>query len=131
MFCALMLELLGLPVLAIAIGIYLPIHSSAAIMVGGLVRLIVEKKRYKTENGRKDAEDRGLLYCSRLIAGEGVIGILLAMLAVIKIGGRSLAEIIDLSGQVNLGNIGGAAAYALLALTIFLSIGRETEKTGE
>ena len=130
-FCALVLEVLGLPVLAVAIGIYLPIHSSAAIMVGGLVRLIVEKRKYKTEDGKTKAEDCGLLYCSGMIAGEGVIGILLAVLAVVRIGGRSLAEIVDLSGAVNLGNIGGAAAYALVMLSILLAIRRGARSAGE
>lgn len=122
MFCSLALELLGLPVLAVAIGIYLPIHSSAAIMVGGLVKLIVEKRKYASERDKTSAEDCGLLYCSGLIAGEGVIGILLAILAIVRIGGRSLAEIIDLSDAIDLGNVGGAVAYILVMLTIFLAI---------
>lgn len=130
-FCALVLEVLGLPVLAVAIGIYLPIHSSAAIMVGGLVRLLVEKRKYKAEGDRTKAEDCGLLYCSGMIAGEGVVGILLAVLAVVRIGGRSLAEIVDLSGAVNLGNIGGAAAYALVMLSILLAIRKGARNAGE
>lgn len=121
-FCTLVLELLGLPVLPVAIGIYLPIHLSAGIMVGGLVRLVVEKRKYASDSERKTAEDSGVLYSSGLIAGEGIVGILLAVLAVIKVGDRSIGDIIDLSGSINLGNIGGALAYVVLVGTMFLFI---------
>lgn len=50
--------------------------------------------------------DRGVLYTSGLIAGEGLVGVLLAIFAVIKIGESSLADIINLSDFVNLGQIG-------------------------
>ena len=50
------------------------------------------------------------------------MGILLAVLAVIKVGDRSIGDIIDLSGSLNLGNIGGALAYVVLVGTMFLFI---------
>ena len=121
-FCALVFELLGLPVLPIAIGIYLPIHLSSGIMVGGLVRLFVEKRKYASEDDRKKAEDTGVLYSSGLIAGEGLVGILLAVLAIVKVGDGTLAEVIDISGKLSLGNVGGALAYLVLVATLLLSI---------
>ena len=50
-----------------------------------------------------------------MIAGEGLVGILLAVFAVVKVNGRSLAEYIDLSGSVNLGAL---VVLALVILTI-------------
>ena len=77
-------------------------------------------------DGRKNVDDKkkeeqatdGTLYCAGMIAGEGLIGILLAVFAVVKVNGRSLAEYIDLSGSVNLGQIGALVVLALVILSI-------------
>lgn len=130
-FTALFFEVLGLPVLPIAIGIYLPIHLSAGIMVGGVVRWIVEKRKYANETARTNAVQSGILYTSGMIAGEGIMGILLAVLAVIKINGTPIGNLIDLSSHINLGNIGGAAAFALLVVSIFLFVKRGNRATKE
>lgn len=119
-FTALFIEVLGLPVLPIAIGIYLPIHLSAGIMVGGVVRWFVEKRKYANEEAKNNAVQSGILYTSGLIAGEGIMGILLAVLAVVKIKGTPIGTLIDLSGKFSLGNIGGAVAFALLVVTMLL-----------
>lgn len=122
-FLAVVLEILGLPVLPVAIGIYLPIHLNAAIMLGGLVRLFVEKRKYASEKEKSDSIQSGILYTSGMIAGEGVVGILLAMFAVAKVN-------TDISDKVNLGNIGGLVCFALLLLSIlyFCSKGRKAAK---
>ena len=62
--------------------------------------------------------NNGVLYSSGLIAGEGLIGILLAVFAVIKINGKSLGDIINLSEKFNLGNIGGLVFFALIIISI-------------
>ena len=116
---AVAVEILGIPVLPFAIGLYLPVHLSTGIMAGGLVRLYFEKKKKITEEKRKDAIERGILYTSGLIAGEGLVGILLAVFAIVKIGGKSIAELIDFSGKIQLGNIGALAAFAILIVTLF------------
>ncbi|MGN0143834.1 MAG: OPT/YSL family transporter, partial [Clostridium sp.] len=116
---AIAIEILGIPVLPFAIGLYLPFHLSAGIMTGGLVRLYFEKKKKITEEKRKDAIDRGILYTSGLIAGEGLVGIILAVFAIVNINGKSLAEIIDLSGTIETGNIGALVAFSILILTLF------------
>ena len=89
-------------------------------MLGGLLRLIIEKRKYASEKARKDAVESGILYTSGLIAGEGIVGILLAVLAVITVGGKSVGDIIDISGTVNLGNIGGLVFFAVLLVSIYL-----------
>ena len=117
-FIALVVELLGIPVLPFAIGLYLPIELSSCIMIGGVLRWALEKKKYKSGEQKESAISNGVLCCSGMIAGEGLIGILLAVFAVVKVNGRSLAEYIDLSGSVNLGQIGALVVLALVILSI-------------
>lgn len=117
-FIALVVELLGIPVLPFAIGLYLPIELSSCIMIGGVLRWALEKKKYKSGEQKESAISNGVLCCSGMIAGEGLIGILLAVFAVVKVNGRSLAEYIDLSGSVNLGQIGALVVLALVILLI-------------
>jgi len=119
-FIAVVIQILGLPVLPIAIGIYLPISLSAPIMVGGIVRWAVEKFKYKNAEAKENAVQSGVLYSSGMIAGEGILGIVLAVLAVIKVGGKSLSEFINISGTVNIGEIGGLIFFALLVASFFL-----------
>lgn len=117
-FIALVVELLGIPVLPFAIGLYLPIELSSCIMIGGVLRWALEKKKYKSGEQKESAISNGVLCCSGMIAGEGLIGILLAVFAVVKVNGRSLAEYIDLSGSVNLGQIGALVVLVLVILSI-------------
>ena len=83
-FIAIVVEILHMPVMPFAVGMYLPFSLSAGIMAGGVVRILVEKRK-GTEKEKKARTDRGLLFTSGMIAGEGIIGILLAVFAVLKI----------------------------------------------
>lgn len=126
-FTAVVIEILGLPVLPISIGLYLPIHLSAPIFVGGLVREMVESQKADTEEQtarRKERVEKGLLYSSGLIAGEGLIGILLAVLAVIPMRGETVAQYIQLN--FSLGNAGGIAFFILLVLSFFGAMGKRS-----
>lgn len=116
-FIAIMVELLSIPVLPFAIGLYLPIELSACIMVGGILRLILEKV-YEGKANKDKVINNGVLCCSGMIAGEGLVGILLAILAVATVNGKTIAEIVDLSGVVNLGQIGGLIVMAVIILLI-------------
>ena len=54
-FIAIVVEILGIPVLAFSIGLYLPIYLSTPIMVGGLIRWFIDNKRkYDSDAARKD-----------------------------------------------------------------------------
>lgn len=124
-FVAVVIEILGLPVLPVSIGLYLPIHLSAPIFVGGMIRKLVESQKVDTEEAaalKKDRVDRGLLYSSGMIAGEGLIGILLAVLAVIPMRGGTVAQYIQLN--FSLGNAGGIVFFIFLLLS-FLGIVRK------
>ena len=121
-FIALMVEVLGIPVLPFAVGLYLPIHLSVPMMIGGLVRLYFDKKKEDSEEERNHKIERGVLYSSGLIAGEGLVGILLAVFAIINVGGTSLGDIINISGKVSLGNIGGIVFFVILTATLWKAI---------
>ncbi|MCI8337200.1 MAG: oligopeptide transporter, OPT family [Lachnospiraceae bacterium] len=128
---AIVIELLGLPVLPVAIGLYLPIYLSAPIFLGGVLRWFFEnKKAAKDEKHRKNMIDRGVLYSSGMIAGEGIVGIALAILAVIPFGkGKTLASIISLGTP--LGNITGAVFFLLLLASMyFFAVRRGKAKEG-
>ena len=83
-FIALCVEIIGIPVLPFAIGTYLPVHLNACIMIGGLVRFFVEKAKVSKEE-KKESINNGILFCSGMIAGEGLVGIILAIFAVLGI----------------------------------------------
>ena len=83
-FIAIVVEILHMPVMPFAVGMYLPFSLSAGIMAGGVGRILVEKRK-GTEKEKKARTDRGLLFTSGMIAGEGIVGILLAVFAVFKI----------------------------------------------
>ncbi|WP_422657213.1 OPT family oligopeptide transporter [Paenibacillus sp. EC2-1] len=77
---AIVFELLGLNSLTIAVGIYLPIHVSTPIMVGGLVRWLIERLSRKNEAKLRARVETGTLLASGLIAGESLIGVIIAVL---------------------------------------------------
>jgi putative OPT family oligopeptide transporter len=112
-----LLEVLGLPVLPIAVGLYLPIHLSTPIIVGGLVKGLLERKKNLDEKEKEHKVRSGVLYASGLVAGEGLIGILLAIFAVIPVAGGMLGEQISIFGGV-LGQVGGLIFFALLVLSL-------------
>jgi len=74
------------PVLAVAVGLYLPFQLDSAIMLGGVVSWLVHlyQKRHKAAKGdaypeaKKESDGAGLLIASGLITGEALIGIVLA-----------------------------------------------------
>jgi uncharacterized membrane protein YcfT len=66
----------GLPGLSFAVGIYLPLGTLAPVFVGGIVRRMVDSKR----DGKSLDSDPGVLAASGMIAGEGLVGVLIAFL---------------------------------------------------
>lgn len=111
-FLAIAIEIVGIPVLPFAIGVYLPVQLSACIMVGGLVRLTFDKL-IKDEEKRKNSVSNGILFCSGMIAGEGLVGILLALFAVFGIN-----KVIDISGFISLPK----GVLDILSLVLFAGI---------
>ncbi|NOT49373.1 MAG: oligopeptide transporter, OPT family [Acidobacteria bacterium] len=88
---AIVLELAGVPSLAFAVGIYLPISTSAPIFIGGIVRYLVDiylKRKLAAKNLTEDEviaetdKSNGVLLASGYIAGGAIAGILIALFAV-------------------------------------------------
>lgn len=82
-FMALCVEMMGLPTLAFAVGLYLPVHLAVPIMMGGLVRLFVEQ-RYRGED-RSNRRETGVLFSSGLVAGAALIGVVGAALTFFEV----------------------------------------------
>ena len=126
-FLAVIVEIIGIPVLPFAIGVYLPVQLNACIMVGGLIRLFFDRSK-KEESKKKTIISDGILYCSGMIAGEGLAGILLAVLAVFGIN-----SLFDISGLLNMpeyvSNIAGLAFFAIIILSVLkFSLWKKREK---
>jgi putative OPT family oligopeptide transporter len=86
---AIVLEMSGIPSLAFAVGVYLPLSSSSPILVGGMVRWAVDRWIAKKHAGKNLTEDQlvaegdkspGVLMASGYIAGGAIAGILIALL---------------------------------------------------
>ena len=111
---AVVVEIIGIPVLPFAIGVYLPGQLNACIMIGGLIRLCLDKLKRKDKD---EVVNDGVLFCSGMIAGEGLVGILLALLAVFGVGSA-----IDLSAKFGIpstvSDIGAVVLFAIIILTL-------------
>jgi len=83
-------EILGIPSLPLAVGLYLPLRLTTPIVVGGLVRAAIERAR-GDESIRHERRERGVLFSSGLIAAGGLMGILVAGLVNAE-GQRALAQ---------------------------------------
>ena len=115
-FIAVAVEIMGIPGLPVAIGLYLPLELSATIMLGGIVRLVTDYLNKKQSDRTEGDAGAGILFCSGLIAGEGLVGIILAVFAV-----TGLDERIDLSGRINTGMVGGIVLLVVMIISVAIS----------
>jgi uncharacterized oligopeptide transporter (OPT) family protein len=71
-FTSILMEIIGVPALAFAVGIYLPLESTTPVFIGGLARRLVDWKR-----GNESESDAGpgVLYSSGLVAGGSIMGL--------------------------------------------------------
>lgn len=124
-FIAIVMEILCVPVLPFSIGLYLPIHLSVPMVAGGFVRWLTGRKK---KEQRENAVERGILYSSGLIAGEGLIGILLAVFAILPAGntkslGQVLGEVLPnrfpVLTNTEFANVLGILFFVLLTLSLW------------
>ena len=121
-FCV---EIMGLPTLAFAVGLYLPIHLAVPIMVGGLVRLAVDRLSKKEELAEK--RERGVLYGSGLIAGAALVGVLVAGLIFLDL---DVAELLGAGEEPDPSEWAPATiAFALLTATLAWTALRKRPRT--
>lgn len=133
--------LANLPILAVALGIYLPIGLCSAIFAGGIVREVVERiMTYKNkgkntklnatskvkdegENGKGDnplldaAVEKGILLASGLVAGDALMGIVIGIFAVI---GIDIGFGLKLIPWLSTNNLFSFAMFVLLGIWIFI-----------
>lgn len=119
-FIAIAFEVIGISALPVAIGLYLPLELSTTIMLGGIIRWIADKQKAKSGEKKDDDAGSGILFCSGMIAGEGLVGILLAVFAVLGIDSA-----IDVSEIFTTGQIGGVIAILIM---IFMTWQAATKK---
>lgn len=122
-FTSIAFEVVGISALPVAIGLYLPMELSSTIMIGGLVRLAYDKKNEKSGTKEKNADaGSGILFCSGMIAGEGLVGILLAIFAVVGIDSA-----INISGAFNTGQIGGTVLLVLMTVLTWVYANKKSK----
>jgi putative OPT family oligopeptide transporter len=116
MFLAVGLILIGAPSpMLIAVGMYLPLQSTSAIFVGGLLKMLLDKKLARSESGEETktkAENTGILLSSGFIAGESLMAVLLAFLV---LGGEKFPFLLKLKETVG----GWATPHYWLGLLVF------------
>jgi putative OPT family oligopeptide transporter len=116
MFFALALILVKAPSpMLISVGMYLPFNTTFAIYVGGLIKLIVDKlaaKKLDSDEEKEVVNNTGLLLASGLVAGEALVGIILAGFVG---AGINLKEVFGLPGD-----FGG---YWTLGVVVFVILG--------
>ncbi len=127
-FLAIAMELVGIASLPVAVGVYLPISTSATMFMGGLLRWLVDRRLNPAARESADADSGpGVLFSSGLIAGGAIMGVLLAGLAA-----RHLDERFNLGpalGNLSTSNVASMIAYVvLLAIPVYL-VGRRTDTT--
>jgi len=115
-FLSIAMEILGLPSLPIATGVYLPISTSATMFMGGLVRWFIDRKMPAAEReGPESDSGPGVLFSSGLIAGGAICGVLLAGLQA-----KGLDAGLDLSRT--LGGFATNNIVAMVVYVVFLSV---------
>jgi putative OPT family oligopeptide transporter len=116
MFFALALILVKAPSpMLISVGMYLTFNTTFAIYVGGLIKLIVDKlaaKKLDSDEEKEVVNNTGLLLASGLVAGEALVGIILAGFVG---AGINLKEVFGLPGD-----FGG---YWTLGVVVFVILG--------
>jgi putative OPT family oligopeptide transporter len=116
---AVTVELLGVESLPFAVGVYLPIHTSVPIFLGGLLRWLSGKWTRRSGVSAEDVSERGILISSGLIAGESLVGILIAGLVTAKV---------PLPQNPILGQWVALVLYLLLAAWLFWMTTRRVRK---
>ncbi|WP_313342448.1 OPT family oligopeptide transporter [Sedimentibacter sp.] len=112
LFCA----LAGLPILAVALGIYLPITLNSAIFFGGLIRKFVELRFNANEIDKDNAVERGTLIASGLVAGDAITGIIIGVFAALNVSIDILSGVITNEPLRNLISMG---IFAVLAAWLY------------
>ena len=115
-FLSIGFELLGVPSLPVAVGVYLPISTSCTMFMGGVVRWLVERKMTAEQRTSASADSGpGVLFGSGLIAGGAIMGVVIAALQA-----KGADAAFDLSKYV--GGFSTSIVVAMIIYVVALSI---------
>ena len=118
-FITIAIELMGVQALPVAVGVYLPISTSSAMFVGGVVRWLIERRAQAAHQSIAEVESGpGVLFSSGLIAGGAIGGIVLAAIAGALGSADALAERVPVFHA-----LGGLSRSNLLAFGLFGLLG--------
>jgi len=125
-FITIAIELMGVQALPVAVGVYLPISTSSAMFVGGVVRWLIERRAQAQQQSIAQVESGpGVLFSSGLIAGGAICGIVLAAIAGVLGSADALAEKVPLFHA-----LGSIAESNLLAFALFVVLGVTLYRVG-
>jgi len=129
-FLTIAIELMGVQSLPVAVGVYLPLSTSAGMFAGGIVRWLVERRARSGKRSLAEIESGpGVLFASGLIAGGAICGIAVAAIAgwgsARGMAADWLAEKLPLYHAV-----GGFATSAIVGLIMFAILGFLLYRTG-
>jgi uncharacterized oligopeptide transporter (OPT) family protein len=127
-FLTIAIELMGLQSLPIAVGVYLPISTSAPMFIGGAVRWLVERRLRSGSRSIAEVESGpGVLFASGLIAGGALAGVFIAGIAALLVVRAEAAQVPAADYLAHLvglqGVLGGFANSDLAALVMFALLG--------
>jgi OPT oligopeptide transporter protein len=127
-FLAIAMELVGIASLPVAVGVYLPISTSATMFIGGVIRWLVDRRRSPAEREGPDADSGpGVLFSSGLIAGGAIMGVALAGLAARQWDrGFNLTQAVGAFGTSSVLSLG--FYLVLLAVPLYL-VARRVQRT--
>jgi len=121
------IEIMGLQSLPIAVGVYLPISTSASMFIGGVIRWLVERKRSSGESLAEVESGPGVLFSSGLIAGGAIAGITIAGIAAMMVSRADAAGVPAaeyLAHAVGLQErLGTVSQSDIVALVIYAGLG--------
>jgi putative OPT family oligopeptide transporter len=118
----------------IAVGMYLPFSTTAAVFAGGVMRAVLDwilKKKDVTEEQKTHAENSGILVSSGLIAGQSLMAVLLAFVVLYEQAKLGMAETEHLLPHIASSFWGGLLVYPLLiGLLVWLPLSRMRRASG-
>lgn len=77
LFC----EVVKIPSLPFAVGVYLPLSAMSPVYIGGVIRAAIEKRCKGDEKTLQERRERGILFGSGMVGGDGIIGVAIAAYA--------------------------------------------------
>ncbi|HXI04266.1 MAG TPA: oligopeptide transporter, OPT family [Candidatus Saccharimonadales bacterium] len=114
----LVVMLLQIPALAFAVGVYLPVATMTPLFVGGCIRRYVEYRATRDGIDPEASAEQGILLGSGFIAGEGLMGVAIALYAFIR---KAKPEGIGFALEGAAGEIAAVAAFAFMGWMLWRS----------